>query len=98
MIKSSSSSRMRNKTNLIVGPIHVYPEEALNVQYIRRYSLICPDCFFLLGPQTVSTMRKYRPTSVGVEMIGCTMKLDNPDQDGNGEVSIRDFFLSKPCS
>lgn len=47
---------------------------------------------FLLGPQTVSTMRKYRPTSVGVEMIGCTMKLDNPDQDGNGEVSIRDFF------
>lgn len=47
MIKSSSSSRMRNKTNLIVGPIHVYPEEALNVQYIRRYSLICLDYFFI---------------------------------------------------
>jgi long-chain-fatty-acid--CoA ligase ACSBG len=38
---------------------------------------------------------KYRSTSVGLEISGCTTKLDNPDKDGNGEVCMngRNIFM-----
>nr|XP_046241367.1 long-chain-fatty-acid--CoA ligase ACSBG2-like isoform X1 [Scatophagus argus] len=38
------------------------------------------------GPHTVSSNEEYRITSCGKPMPGCKTKLDNPDQDGNGEV------------
>ncbi|XP_019111247.2 long-chain-fatty-acid--CoA ligase ACSBG2 [Larimichthys crocea] len=38
------------------------------------------------GPHTVSSNEEYRITSCGKVMTGCQTKLDNPDEDGNGEI------------
>lgn len=38
------------------------------------------------GPHTVSFSSAYKITSCGKVMPGCKTKLDNPDQDGNGEI------------
>ena len=38
------------------------------------------------GPQTCNIIGKWKPGSVGVTCPGCKTKIDNPDEDGEGEV------------
>ncbi|XP_071753795.1 long-chain-fatty-acid--CoA ligase ACSBG2-like [Centroberyx gerrardi] len=47
------------------------------------------------GPHTISTSNSYRIMSCGKVMPGCKTKLDNPDQDGNGEICFwgRNVFM-----
>lgn len=47
------------------------------------------------GPHTISLPWKYRTTSVGVDIDGCSTKLAKQDQDGNGEVCLsgRNTFM-----
>lgn len=40
------------------------------------------------GPHTISLPWKYRTTSVGVDIDGCSTKLSKQDEDGNGEVRM----------
>jgi hypothetical protein len=42
---------------------------------------------FQTGPHTFCTDQAFRITSVGRELPGVQTKLDNPDEDGNGEVN-----------
>lgn len=47
------------------------------------------------GPHTISMDNAYRLTSCGKVMPGCKTKLDNPDNDGNGEICFwgRNVFM-----
>lgn len=47
------------------------------------------------GPHTVSTSKRFRITSVGVDIPGSQTRLHSPDQDGNGEVCMygRHIFM-----
>ncbi|XP_072289099.1 long-chain-fatty-acid--CoA ligase ACSBG2-like [Eucyclogobius newberryi] len=38
------------------------------------------------GPHTISVPNAFRLSSCGKEMAGCKTKLENPDEDGNGEI------------
>lgn len=40
------------------------------------------------GPHTASTPKRFKVTSVGVEIPGVQTRLHSPDQDGNGEVCM----------
>lgn len=47
------------------------------------------------GPQTISlkSSTRWRTGSCGKDMSGAETKIDNPDEDGNGEVSdVRQSF------
>lgn len=48
---------------------------------IRTYNL-------LAGPHTISLPWNFRLGSVGLDMPGVATKIDNPDQDGNGEICM----------
>lgn len=40
------------------------------------------------GPHTISVPEAFRLTSCGKEIPGCTTKLQNPDEEGNGEICL----------
>lgn len=40
------------------------------------------------GPHTISVPEAFRLTSVGKEIPGCRTKLQNPDEEGNGEICL----------
>lgn len=40
------------------------------------------------GPHTISVPEAFRLTSVGREIPGCKTKLQNPDEEGNGEICL----------
>ncbi|XP_074526461.1 long-chain-fatty-acid--CoA ligase ACSBG2-like [Halichoeres trimaculatus] len=54
---------------------------SLNIPLLELYGM--SECS---GPQTLSLNDQYRITSCGKVMPGCKTKLDNPDEDGNGEI------------
>lgn len=54
---------------------------SLNIPLLEQYGM--SECS---GPHTISSSEEFRITSCGKVMPGCKTKLDNPDQDGNGEV------------
>ncbi|XP_053181864.1 long-chain-fatty-acid--CoA ligase ACSBG2-like [Scomber japonicus] len=47
------------------------------------------------GPHTISVNNDYHITSCGKVMPGCKVKLENPDEDGNGEICFwgRNVFM-----
>ncbi|XP_024134404.1 long-chain-fatty-acid--CoA ligase ACSBG2 isoform X2 [Oryzias melastigma] len=47
------------------------------------------------GPHTISRPDAFRLTSCGKEIPGCTTKLNNPDEEGNGEICFwgRHIFM-----
>ncbi|RVE73517.1 hypothetical protein OJAV_G00032050 [Oryzias javanicus] len=47
------------------------------------------------GPHTISRPDAFKLTSCGKEIPGCTTKLDNPDEEGNGEICFwgRHIFM-----
>nr|XP_033814310.1 long-chain-fatty-acid--CoA ligase ACSBG2-like [Geotrypetes seraphini] len=47
------------------------------------------------GPHTISTQNSFSISSCGKELLGCKIRIDKPDKDGNGEVCYwgRDVFM-----
>ena len=43
------------------------------------------------GPQTISTLSNWRLGSVGQCISGTHLKIDNPDENGEGEVSTQQY-------
>ncbi|ELT97844.1 hypothetical protein CAPTEDRAFT_161718 [Capitella teleta] len=56
---------------------------SLNIPLLELYGM-SESC----GPHTISFPWKYNVTSVGVEFLGVSTKLANPDKDGEGEICM----------
>lgn len=54
---------------------------SLNIPLLELYGM-SESC----GPHTLSSDTEYRMTSCGKVMPGCKTKLENPDEDGSGEI------------
>uniref|UniRef100_A0A673C998 long-chain-fatty-acid--CoA ligase n=1 Tax=Sphaeramia orbicularis TaxID=375764 RepID=A0A673C998_9TELE len=63
---------------------------SLNIPLLELYGMSESS-----GPHSVSTNSDYRITSCGKVMPGCKIKLDKPDEDGNGEICFwgRNVFM-----
>uniref|UniRef100_A0A673CB94 long-chain-fatty-acid--CoA ligase n=1 Tax=Sphaeramia orbicularis TaxID=375764 RepID=A0A673CB94_9TELE len=63
---------------------------SLNIPLLELYGMSESS-----GPHTISTNSDYRITSCGKVMPGCDLKLDKPDEDGNGEICFwgRNVFM-----
>ncbi|KAM6944713.1 long-chain-fatty-acid--CoA ligase ACSBG2-like isoform 1-T2 [Lycodopsis pacificus] len=56
---------------------------SLNIPLLELYGMSESSC-----PHTVSTDTSYHLTSCGKVMPGCKTKLENPDEDGSGEICM----------
>ncbi|XP_068576804.1 long-chain-fatty-acid--CoA ligase ACSBG2-like [Cebidichthys violaceus] len=56
---------------------------SLNIPLLELYGMSESSC-----PHTISTDTHYHFTSCGKVMPGCKTKLDNPDEDGSGEICM----------
>ncbi|XP_037338061.2 long-chain-fatty-acid--CoA ligase ACSBG2-like [Pungitius pungitius] len=56
---------------------------SLNIPLLELYGMSESSC-----PHTISTDSYYRITSCGKVMPGCKTKLENPDEDGSGEICM----------
>ncbi|XP_068576803.1 long-chain-fatty-acid--CoA ligase ACSBG2-like isoform X2 [Cebidichthys violaceus] len=56
---------------------------SLNIPLLELYGMSESS-----GPHTISTDTHYHLTSCGKVMPGCKTKLDNPDEDGSGEICM----------
>ncbi|XP_056889522.1 long-chain-fatty-acid--CoA ligase ACSBG2-like isoform X6 [Takifugu flavidus] len=63
---------------------------SLNIPIMEMYGMSESS-----GPHYVSCNEEYRITSCGKALPGCKIKLDNPDEDGNGEICLwgRNIFM-----
>nr|XP_040051630.1 long-chain-fatty-acid--CoA ligase ACSBG2-like [Gasterosteus aculeatus aculeatus]XP_040051631.1 long-chain-fatty-acid--CoA ligase ACSBG2-like [Gasterosteus aculeatus aculeatus] len=56
---------------------------SLNIPLLELYGMSESSC-----PHTISTDTHYKITSCGKVMPGCKTKLENPDEDGSGEICM----------
>ncbi|KAK9522258.1 hypothetical protein VZT92_018735 [Zoarces viviparus] len=56
---------------------------SLNIPLLELYGMSESSC-----PHTISTDTSYHLTSCGKVMPGCKTKLENPDEDGSGEICM----------
>ncbi|XP_053727007.1 long-chain-fatty-acid--CoA ligase ACSBG2-like isoform X3 [Synchiropus splendidus] len=63
---------------------------SLNIPVMEMYGMSESS-----GPHTISLNNRYHITSCGKVMSGCKVKLDKPDQEGNGEICFwgRNVFM-----
>jgi long-chain-fatty-acid--CoA ligase ACSBG len=64
------------------------------LEYFMSIGMNICECFGMSecsGPQTISLPKKsgYKTGSCGKTIIGTVIKIDNPDEDGNGEIIFR---------
>ena len=84
--KTKAKIGMEKQKVLLVGAAPVHRKV---LEHFMKYNLPVLESYGMsedTGPAALNTIKDWRLGSVGKKMVGTQIKIDNPDENGEGEV------------